>query len=75
MKLLNCEQRIANLEKHIDTIKHGQKELQILLGKDRYESVVSELKEVLERNGLDEIKSAYLINHLNQIYQLERIRL
>lgn len=66
---------INQLKKLLDSIENERNEFMALLGKDRYENVVSEIREVLIRNGLDEIKSSYLINHLDRIFQLERTRL
>lgn len=66
---------INQLQKLLNSIVNERSEFMVLLGKDRYENVVSEIREVLIRNGLDEIKSSHLINHLGRIFQLERTRL
>lgn len=65
-------QSLESIEKCINSIRFDEKELKMLVGKDRYETIVKEIKEVFSRNGLDEIKSALFIHHLNQIYQLEQ---
>ncbi len=64
---------MEQLEQALCSIKHAKQELQIALGRDRYEKVVEEIKEVLLRNDLNEYQAHELFNHLSDIYRLERI--
>lgn len=63
----------TEIEKLLNKNKFEMRELQIQLGKDRYESVVNEIREVLVRNGLNEFNSFQLLNHLSDIFRVERI--
>ena len=66
--------QIEEIEKLLRSIKFEKQELQVLLGKGRYETVVKEVNEVLGRNGLNEFTAFQLLNHLSDIYRVERIR-
>lgn len=64
---------MEQIEQALRSIKHAKQELQIALGRDRYEKVMGEIKEALSRNDLNEYQAHELFNHLSDIYRLERI--
>lgn len=65
-------QNTKELKQLISKCEADKQVLQIEIGKDRYDKVTKEISEVLERNGLNEFHAYSLINHLSDIYRLER---